>query len=43
MSDILAQMSPETAERLTIELASRKDGKGAAAELPKIEGHPTAN
>ena len=42
MSDILAQMSPESAERLTVELASHKD-KTAPAELPKIEGHPTAN
>ncbi len=44
MSDILAQMSPETAERLTVELANRaktvtKDG---ASELPKIEGRPTS-
>lgn len=42
MSDILAQMSPETAERLTVELASSKD-KTTPTELPKIEGHPTAN
>jgi flagellar motility protein MotE (MotC chaperone) len=41
MSDILAQMSAESAERLTVELAGRKD-KAAPAELPKIEGHPTA-
>jgi flagellar motility protein MotE (MotC chaperone) len=43
MSDILAQMSPEGAERLTVELASRGPGgeKPAAAELPKIEGRPT--
>ena len=44
MSDILAQMSPETAERLTVELATRaktatKDGAG---NLPKIEGQPAA-
>jgi flagellar motility protein MotE (MotC chaperone) len=42
MADILAQMLPETAERLTVELANRagsttKDGN---AELPKIEGRP---
>jgi len=42
MAEILAQMSPEAAERLTVELASearqiKQDGK----ELPKIEGHPT--
>jgi flagellar motility protein MotE (MotC chaperone) len=43
MSDILAQMSPEAAERLTVELASRGPGSGratSAAELPKIEGKP---
>ncbi len=44
MGDILAQMSPETAERLTVELANRaktvtKDGTG---DLPKIEGRPTS-
>jgi len=43
MSDILAQMSPDTAERLTVELASRAQGtaKGGNGELPKIEGRPT--
>jgi flagellar motility protein MotE (MotC chaperone) len=41
MSDILAQMTPEAAEKLTIELAIRaKDNKAATAELPKIEGRP---
>jgi flagellar motility protein MotE (MotC chaperone) len=42
MSDILALMAPETAERLTVELASRAKavGKGGDAELPKIEGRP---
>ncbi len=44
MADILAQMSPETAERLTVELANRaktvtKDG---TSDLPKIEGRPTS-
>jgi len=44
MADILAQMSPDTAERLTVELANRaktvtKDGIG---NLPKIEGRPTS-
>jgi flagellar motility protein MotE (MotC chaperone) len=42
MSDILAQMSPETAERLTVELA--KVGvtaeKPMTPDLPKIEGRP---
>ena len=42
MADVLAQMSPETAERLTVELANRahqpdKNGN----DLPKIEGRPT--
>lgn len=42
MSDILAQMSPEAAERLTVELASRATGKpqSTTADLPKIEGRP---
>jgi flagellar motility protein MotE (MotC chaperone) len=43
MSDILAQMSPEAAERLTVELASRSQGNGrpaSTADLPKIEGKP---
>jgi flagellar motility protein MotE (MotC chaperone) len=41
MSDIMGQMSPDAAERLTVELARRAGGDksaGAAAELPKIEG-----
>ncbi len=44
MSDILAQMSPDTAEHLTVELASQAQQhpeKAGPAELPKIEGHPT--
>jgi len=43
MSDILGQMSPEAAERLTVELARRAGGErsASAAELPKIEGKPT--
>jgi flagellar motility protein MotE (MotC chaperone) len=42
MADILAQMSPEAAERLTVEIANRakRGGKPAVAELPKIEGRP---
>jgi flagellar motility protein MotE (MotC chaperone) len=43
MSDILGQMSPEVAERLTSEIATRAGAveKGPpAAELPKIEGRP---
>jgi flagellar motility protein MotE (MotC chaperone) len=44
MSEILALMTPEAAERLTVELASRASGSNLApspAELPKIEGRPT--
>jgi len=42
MSAILAQMSPEAAERLTVELAGRAGSQPAAAadELPKIDGRP---
>ena len=42
MSDILALMSPESAERLTVELANRNttDKAQPAADLPKIEGRP---
>jgi flagellar motility protein MotE (MotC chaperone) len=45
MSDILAQMSPEAAERLTVELATRsnqpeKAPAPAVTDLPKIEGRP---
>jgi flagellar motility protein MotE (MotC chaperone) len=41
MSDILGLMSPEAAERLTVELARRAAGSdkaASAADLPKIEG-----
>lgn len=43
MSDILGLMTPEAAERLTVELARRAGGaerSASAAELPKIEGRP---
>jgi flagellar motility protein MotE (MotC chaperone) len=43
MSDILAQMAPESAQQLTVELAARSGTKDKPAELPKIEGKPTAN
>jgi flagellar motility protein MotE (MotC chaperone) len=43
MSDVLAQMSPEAAERLTVELAARPKDKSSTADLPKIEGRPVAN
>ena len=40
MADILGLMSPEAAERLTVEMARRAgaDKSGTAVELPKIEG-----
>lgn len=44
MADILAQMAPESAERLTLAFASRAGTTPkppAPNELPKIEGHPT--
>src|SRR5262249_20721235 len=43
MSDILAQMKPEAAERLTVELATQSnqtDKAPAVSDLPKIEGRP---
>jgi flagellar motility protein MotE (MotC chaperone) len=41
MSEILAQMTPEAAERLTVELARRADTKSHNPDqLPKIEGKP---
>jgi flagellar motility protein MotE (MotC chaperone) len=40
MSAILAQMSPETAERLTVELANRAGGQKGIDSLPQIEGRP---
>jgi flagellar motility protein MotE (MotC chaperone) len=44
MADILANMSSEAAERLTVELASRaalgERSPGSSPELPKIEGRP---
>jgi flagellar motility protein MotE (MotC chaperone) len=46
MSDILAQMAPEAAERLTVELANRGATSGSApsaAALPKIEGRPNGS
>lgn len=47
MSDIMAQMTPEAAERLTVELANRgatasKSGP-STSELPKIEGRPSGS
>jgi flagellar motility protein MotE (MotC chaperone) len=45
MADILAQMSPDSAQRLTVELASRAQdnssgGTTAASGLPKIQSQP---
>ncbi|WP_448030925.1 MotE family protein [Bradyrhizobium liaoningense] len=45
MSDIMGLMSPEAAEKLTVEMARRANGGGdqsaSAGDLPKIEGKPT--
>jgi flagellar motility protein MotE (MotC chaperone) len=46
MSEILAQMQADVAQRLTVELASKaqqgpQPGAGPA-DLPKIDGQPTA-
>jgi flagellar motility protein MotE (MotC chaperone) len=48
MSDILGQMSPEAAERLTTEIARRSgsstsDSVPSPADLPKIEGRPSGS
>lgn len=42
MSDIMGQMQPEAAERLTVEMARRSTGErsASASDLPKIEGRP---
>jgi flagellar motility protein MotE (MotC chaperone) len=45
MADILAQMTPDVAERLTLEIANRsgavdKTQTVVPADLPKIEGRP---
>ena len=44
MSDIMGQMQPEAAERLTVEMARRAGGdkSSSASDLPKIEGRPQA-
>jgi flagellar motility protein MotE (MotC chaperone) len=46
MSEILAQMSPDAAERLTVELANRANTQPKtqnADQLPKIEGKPSGS
>jgi flagellar motility protein MotE (MotC chaperone) len=42
MSDIMGQMQPEAAERLTVEMARRASGDKSSSvnDLPKIEGRP---
>ena len=42
MSAIMAQMTPEAAERLTVELAARSGSDRGLnpSNLPKIEGRP---
>jgi flagellar motility protein MotE (MotC chaperone) len=46
MSEILSQMTPESAERLTVELANRASASarpaGGTDALPKIEGKPAS-
>jgi flagellar motility protein MotE (MotC chaperone) len=44
MSDIMGQMQPEAAERLTVEMARRSTGDKSSSpvDLPKIEGRPQA-
>jgi len=44
MSEILAQMNPDVAQRLTVEMASKAEQvkpSGGLADLPKIQGQPT--
>jgi flagellar motility protein MotE (MotC chaperone) len=45
MADIMAQMQPDVAQRLTVELANRTQQSASAssssADLPKINGQPT--
>jgi flagellar motility protein MotE (MotC chaperone) len=45
MSDILALMAPENAQRLTVDLAMRSAQKeqSQAVDLPKIQGKPNPN
>jgi len=47
MAEIMGQMSPDAAERLTNELAARANGADRAtpnpSDLPKIEGKPTGS
>jgi flagellar motility protein MotE (MotC chaperone) len=44
MAEILAQMSPDVAEHLTVDLASKaqQNKQGGPADLPKIQGQPNS-
>lgn len=44
MAEILAQMAPDIAQRLTVDMASREQQakSDGPADLPKIQGQPTA-
>jgi hypothetical protein len=44
MADVMGQMTPDIAQRLTVALASKAQATAkndGPAELPKIEGKPT--
>jgi flagellar motility protein MotE (MotC chaperone) len=43
MSEIMSQMTPEAAQRLTVELARGAQGDSRSKELPKIEGRPSGS
>lgn len=43
MSEIMSQMTPEAAQRLTVELARSAQGDSKAKELPKIDGRPSGS
>jgi flagellar motility protein MotE (MotC chaperone) len=45
LSDVMALMQPESAEKLTVEMANRANGGKpvAGSELPKIEGRPNGS
>jgi flagellar motility protein MotE (MotC chaperone) len=45
MSEIMAQMTPEAAQRLTVELArsAQDDPRQTKQDLPKIEGRPSGS
>ncbi|MGV3635725.1 MAG: MotE family protein [Pseudorhodoplanes sp.] len=43
MSEIMSQMTPEAAQRLTVELARSAQGDSKSKDLPKIEGRPSGS